>query len=63
MASRAWRKVGLAGREVHAVGHQLEDELVAGGEAVFVDEVGAGVPKRGAPDFALVMDFGREYWR
>ena len=43
-------------RELHSVGHQLEDELVAHGPAVLGNEVGARLPEGHAPDFALGMD-------
>lgn len=45
-------EIGVGWGELHAIGDELEDELVAGGEAVFGDEIGAGIPESDAPDFA-----------
>src|SRR5439155_16611942 len=45
------------GREVHAVGYQSQDKLVADRPAVSVDQAHARFPQGHAPDLALVVDF------
>jgi len=48
-------KIRVGGREIHSIGHQLQHQLITGGESVFVDEIGASFPECDAPDLALVV--------
>jgi len=50
---------GVRRAELHAVGDGLEHHLIARRRAEFIDQIHARIPKRGAPELALVMHLAR----
>ena len=57
IASRPCKSVGLSGIELHPVGHELQDPLVAVGPARARDEARPHLEQRAGPDLADVVHF------